>query len=591
MGLLKDSGKPKIKLVIWDLDETFWFGTLSEGSIEIPLDKIKLIKTLSDHGIVNSICSKNNFDDAKAQLEKNNVWDFFVFPQISWEPKGERIAHIIERMSLRSENVLFVDDNNGNLEEAKFYNAGLQVVHPDHLSELMTEVLLNGTIDHGSRLQQYKILEEKNRVKTLSGASNEEFLNASDIRVTVVELTKKNLPRVHELLQRTNQLNYTKKRSSVDELAGLIEDGSAKTGVVKVTDRFGDYGLCGFYCVKQGSLEHFSFSCRILGMGVENWCYQYLNKPLLQVVGDVANPPPFAQVNWINKGSNFNVGNTTTISRSTSLKVLLLGGCDLGQISDFVRPYFDVREEFNFIANGYNVRCDHTSLILANYGPAEKELLKHLPFINPDQTNMFSERYDVVVISPLMDFHQAQYRHKATGMIVPKDHWNSNLTKTDSLSEKEKDLYGEKFLRWFSKDFEYLGGISALEFEKNVKQIRSQLPEGCLLVFLTGTELDLSGPKDSDKDLPRYKEMNNALKKLKDLGVIQLVDVREIVKSEDDITDNRRHYARSCYFRIANSLKELLIEQFGIKELKENKSYINLFFSTVKRKFVNALFT
>ena len=72
--------KNKIRLVIWDLDETFWSGTLSEGIIT-PIDfNLNLVKELTDRGIVNSISSKNNFMDAKIELEKLSAWKYFVFP-------------------------------------------------------------------------------------------------------------------------------------------------------------------------------------------------------------------------------------------------------------------------------------------------------------------------------------------------------------------------------------------------------------------------------------------------------------------------------------------------------------------------------
>lgn len=48
----------KLKLVIWDLDDTFWNGTLSEGGIEAIDANIQLIKTLTDCGVINAICSK-----------------------------------------------------------------------------------------------------------------------------------------------------------------------------------------------------------------------------------------------------------------------------------------------------------------------------------------------------------------------------------------------------------------------------------------------------------------------------------------------------------------------------------------------------
>ena len=51
----------EIKLVIWDLDDTFWSGTISEEKIISSDYNIDLLKKFTDRGIVNSICSKNNF--------------------------------------------------------------------------------------------------------------------------------------------------------------------------------------------------------------------------------------------------------------------------------------------------------------------------------------------------------------------------------------------------------------------------------------------------------------------------------------------------------------------------------------------------
>ena len=48
----------KIKLVIWDLDETFWSGILSEEEPECIEKNVCLVKHLAERGIVSSICSK-----------------------------------------------------------------------------------------------------------------------------------------------------------------------------------------------------------------------------------------------------------------------------------------------------------------------------------------------------------------------------------------------------------------------------------------------------------------------------------------------------------------------------------------------------
>lgn len=80
---------PNIKLVIWDLDETFWLGTLDDGvSLEITPINIELVKKLTDYGIVNAVCSKNDKTKAEKVLADNSILDYFVFNSIDWTPKG-----------------------------------------------------------------------------------------------------------------------------------------------------------------------------------------------------------------------------------------------------------------------------------------------------------------------------------------------------------------------------------------------------------------------------------------------------------------------------------------------------------------------
>ena len=88
-----------IKLIIWDMDDTFWEGTISEdggNGINVSNNNINLIKTLVDRGIMNSISSKNDFDVVKNKLTELGIWDLFVFPKINWNPKGAQIKQIIE---------------------------------------------------------------------------------------------------------------------------------------------------------------------------------------------------------------------------------------------------------------------------------------------------------------------------------------------------------------------------------------------------------------------------------------------------------------------------------------------------------------
>ena len=47
--------KDKIKVVIWDLDDTLWKGTLAEGDdVQLLENRVAIIKELNKRGIVNA---------------------------------------------------------------------------------------------------------------------------------------------------------------------------------------------------------------------------------------------------------------------------------------------------------------------------------------------------------------------------------------------------------------------------------------------------------------------------------------------------------------------------------------------------------
>ncbi len=152
----------KIKLIIWDLDETFWEGTLSEEGVEIINSNVELIKEMTNRGIINSIVSKNNYDEVKQKLLSLGIWEHFIFPVIDWIPKGNAIKDIIEKCQLRDTNVLFIDDNHLNLKEAKFFNPNINVKTPEFINQILSHESFKGKDDRQhTRLKQYKVLEKK----------------------------------------------------------------------------------------------------------------------------------------------------------------------------------------------------------------------------------------------------------------------------------------------------------------------------------------------------------------------------------------------------------------------------------------------
>lgn len=303
----------KVKLVIWDLDETFWNGTLAEEGMT-PIDgNVEKVLELSKRGIISSICSKNDYERAKAKLVELGAWEYFVFPSISFNPKGQAIAQMIEGAALRPQNVLFIDDNPMNLEEVKHFNPGIMACHPnDVLDGLLDHPNLAGKPDPElTRLKQYQFLQRKVDERSTSALSNEEFLRLSNIRVEIDYDVEANFDRVVELINRTNQLNYTKNRMedprSIKRFRKMLRTYGTTAGCVWVSDNYGDYGLAGFFMLRrrvaQTRLVHFVFSCRTMNMGVEQYVYELLDKPPIDIMPPVSySLDTHAAVDWINVG-------------------------------------------------------------------------------------------------------------------------------------------------------------------------------------------------------------------------------------------------------------------------------------------------
>jgi FkbH-like protein len=387
----------KVKLVVWDLDDTFWQGTLTEGGITPIARNRDIVLELSKRGIVNSICSKNDYDQAKATLGEIGVWDHFVFPHIRFAPKGQAIAEMLEGAALRAENVLFIDDNPSNLEEAKFFNPGIMTAHPaDVLDALLDHPHCAGKPDPElTRLKQYQFLQRKVEERSTSELSNEEFLRASNVRVTVDYDLEENFDRVVELINRTNQLNYTKKRletpADVEQFRVLLnETFHSYAGCVRVSDNYGDYGLVGFFLVRQGprgkKLIHFVFSCRTMNMGVEQYVYDLLGRPEIEIVGPVSyGLASYSAIDWINTETERQ--NTTTAAAS---KLVLLGGCDLLQVASYCST--DRLEFVNRCDGNIKVRYEDPYFILNDREAiARSEILPKFPSWTYEDAIRFDE--------------------------------------------------------------------------------------------------------------------------------------------------------------------------------------------------------
>jgi FkbH-like protein len=586
----------QVKLVIWDLDETFWEGTLSEGPIVYQKKNHDIVIALTQRGIVNSISSKNNFDDSRSCLEKHGIWEYFVFPKIQWQPKGQLVSALIEEMQLRAENVLFIDDNHLNLEEAKFYNPGIQTAGPEILGNILDLEACKGKNDSSlSRLNQYKLLENKLQDQKTTLCSNDEFLRSSNICIEIVKDCRAESERILELINRTNQLNYTKQRLSQEDLTQLLDNPRIEKGHIRVTDKYGDYGICGFYAKEDAHLSHFLFSCRILNMGIEHWLYQKLGCPAIDVAGEVASGLHTESTpDWIHEGSRKKMlaEDDETVAKKKQVGIMVKSGCDMLQTKNYLIKSSLLDAETNYVSTskGTMVNNSHTEILrrsnrttLSAYG----EVIDKVQFFDQDafKTRFFSNEHDVYIYSALEDYTRALYRYEDTDFIIAFDDFLVDATQRKNWSKhlegNKKHFLDAPFLEWFSTHFTFLGAIPIDSFRKNIIWLSNQIDSHKLLIILNGSEVEYT-PKPESQRWLHHKKMNDLLEDaVKDRDNVVICDVREFLSQPEDHSNNIRHYNRKAYFQIAQKINSVIEDRYHVSASFWEKQW-NLFKITKK---------
>jgi FkbH-like protein len=272
-----NSPAKKIKCVVWDLDNTLWDGVLVEDGaqgLRLKAGVVEVIQDLDKRGILQSIASKNNLEDALPVLRKFQLDDYFLCPQISWQPKSQGIQSISQQLNIGMDTILFVDDSEFELQEVKGVCREVRVLNSEHYRSLpeRDECQVPITAESQERRRLYQVEASRQDVAQSFSHDYMAFLRHCEIRLTVRPMSEENLERVHELTQRTNQMNFSGNRYDREVLRKLLSSPHLNTFVLSCEDRFGSYGVIGFSIVdrREPRMTDLMFSCRVQSKRVEH---------------------------------------------------------------------------------------------------------------------------------------------------------------------------------------------------------------------------------------------------------------------------------------------------------------------------------
>lgn len=275
---------PGVKCVVWDLDNTIWDGILLEDvSVRLKPRVRETLDILDRRGILHSIASRNDHDLAMAKLREFGIADYFLYPEIGWDAKSVALGSIKKNLDIGYDTILFLDDQPFEREEVASVHSEVWCLDSCQYLGIVEHPRLNPkyvTTDSALRRRMYLDDIVRRKEGEAFVGPKESFLRQLNMVFEISEAQEADLVRAEELTYRTNQLNATGEKYTLESLDAMRRDGRYKILVCELEDKYGSYGKIGLALVECApeiwNLKLMLFSCRVLSAGVGGILLTYL---------------------------------------------------------------------------------------------------------------------------------------------------------------------------------------------------------------------------------------------------------------------------------------------------------------------------
>jgi FkbH-like protein len=279
------------KVIVLDCDNTLWRGVCGEdGTRGVRVDPAaralqEFVIAQRQAGMVLCLCSKNNEEDVWKVFTQNSGMvlrpEHIVASRINWLPKSENLHSLAAELKLGLDSFIFLDDSAIECAEVEARCPQVLALRvPEDgaatarfLSHIWAFDHLKVTEEDRQRSQLYAQNTQRETLRKQS-MNLDDFLAGLELQLDISPMRDTDLARVAQLTQRTNQFNFTTIRRSEAEIEKLCDEGGAQCLVVRLRDRFGDYGTVGAMIFNKTpsvlNVDSVLLSCRALGRRVEH---------------------------------------------------------------------------------------------------------------------------------------------------------------------------------------------------------------------------------------------------------------------------------------------------------------------------------
>ena len=285
--IMSEQPASKVKCVVWDLDNTLWNGTLIEtddpNSLVLKPEVRAVMEELDHRGIIQSIASKNDFDAAMSVLKHLGIDDYFLYPQIHWNPKSGSIHQIAKSLNIGIDSLAFVDDTAFERNQVTSVHPQVRTYDACEIADLLSrpEFDVPVTAESRDRRSMYKAEEKRNELMDSSQTDIVDFIRKCNLKLHVfTPETEEEKLRCYELVVRTNQLNMSGVKYTPEEFQSVLARPDHHNFAFSCADDFGSYGIVGYgqYRIEDETMifTEFAMSCRVAGKFVESALFSYL---------------------------------------------------------------------------------------------------------------------------------------------------------------------------------------------------------------------------------------------------------------------------------------------------------------------------
>lgn len=312
--------KDPFKVIVLDCDNTLWKGICGEDrplGIEVTTRYRALQEFMigqMNAGMLLCLCSKNNEKDVLDVFDQRNDMllkrEHLVSWRINWNSKSENIKSLANELNLSLGSFIFIDDNPIDCADVRINCPDVLTLQLPRNTESFSSFLnhiwafdhTGSTEEDQNRTRMYQEGTKRQRYFEKS-FSLKDFVKGLQLRVEISEATEDQLGRVSQQTFRTNQFNFTTIRRSENEIKDFLKRKHATCLVVRVIDRFGDYGLVGVLMYETQAdrykVDTLLLSCRVLGRGVEHALVAWLGQRA------VKDGKRFVEFTYLPTGKNF----------------------------------------------------------------------------------------------------------------------------------------------------------------------------------------------------------------------------------------------------------------------------------------------